>query len=621
MRGARIKLGAVVVCALWLGLAGGAQAPSLQITPLDPLLSVARVQQFGVTNAVLPTSVSAGGEYTCTTLSNGTARCTGRNQFRQLADGTWNNSSVLVTTSLTNVSQVVAGDEFACALLRDGTVSCWGLGESGQRGDGLFTTFADPAVVGGISGATALASGYSHACVLLTDRSLQCWGRNDLGELGTGTFADPMTGPVGSAVPVAVTGISNAVAIATGAYHTCAVLADATVQCWGANGGAQLGDGTITSRATPAAVPGVTNAIAVTGGGAHTCALRGDGTVLCWGDNEFGQLGDGTGARGYSPVQVAGVTNAVAIAGGWRHTCAILADGSAWCWGQNEFGQLGDGTTTSRATPVRVLGIPTARNVTAGWWHHSCALLTDGSVWCWGANDWGQHGNGTTISSTTPMMMVGAGISWTSSSPAVATIDSRGLATAVDSGTTTINATDASGAVASTTLTVRPRALLSVARTGGGGGSIISDLAGIVCGVDCSKLYDVGTTVTLTATPNPRSTFRGWSGCDSASGLTCTVTVNAATTVTARFELKVFALTVAKTGLGAPLGTVTWSPQGADCGGDCSQHTIDTVVTLTASPSLLFTGWTGCDSVSGNVCTVKMSDVRSVTAAFLGTPQ
>jgi alpha-tubulin suppressor-like RCC1 family protein len=104
-------------------------------------------------------------------------------------------------------------------------------------------------------------------------------------------------------------------------------------------------------------------------------------------------------------VQVVGISGAVDISAGWRHACARLGDGTVRCWGQNANGQLGNGTTTQSTVPVQVSGITGAVAVTAGWWHHSCALLGDGTVRCWGANDWGQFGNGTRTSSTTPVTM------------------------------------------------------------------------------------------------------------------------------------------------------------------------------------------------------------------------
>src|SRR5438874_11587619 len=160
------------------------------------------------------------------------------------------------------------------------------------------------------------------------------------------------------------------------------------------------------------------------------------------------------------------------------------------CWGQGQFGQLGNGTTTNRTTPVAVSGIAGAVGVTAGWWHHSCALLGGGTVQCWGANDWGQFGNGTMNSSSTPVTMTGPGVAWASSNPSVATINAAGLATGVNPGTTTITATDSSGASASTTLTVVEQTAqftLSVVLAGTGTGSVSSNPPGINCGTDCSE--------------------------------------------------------------------------------------------------------------------------------------
>jgi len=593
----------------------------MSVTPADPTISAGQTQQFSASGAVTPTGVSAGGEYTCVRLPDGTAQCTGRNQFGQHGNGTLDNSFVLDTVSgITTATRVLAGDEYACALLADGTVKCWGLGESGQRGDGSFGTFTPgdvPVAVGGLTGAVSLAAGYGHTCALLADATMRCWGGNREGELGNGTTSIP-----GTAHPVAVSSLTSATALTTGAYHTCALLADSTVKCWGRNGQGQLGNGTVTDSSTPVQVEtgfgplsGVT---ALAGGGAHSCALLANGTVRCWGENSEGQLGDGSTFGKPNGIWVTGISTAIAISAGWEHSCAVLADGTARCWGANAFGQVGDGTTTRRTTPVTVSGITGAVAVTAGWWHHSCALLGDGMVRCWGANDWGQLGNGTTTDAHSPVTMSGTGVTWTSSNTAVATIDSTGRATGVGAGTTTITATDAAGASASTTLTVVGDVTLSVFRTGAGTGTVTSNPAGINCGTDCSEAYVSGTVVTLTATAAGNSTFAGWSGCDTVSGATCTVTVSSGRTATAAFDLQRFTLTVNKTGLLSGQGGVTSNPPGIDCGSDCSEaYTSGTVVTLTASPSMLFGSWSGCDSVSGATCTVTVTSTRSVTAGFV----
>jgi hypothetical protein len=191
----------------------------------------------------------------------------------------------------------------------------------------------------------------------------------------------------------------------------------------------------------------------------------------------------------------------------------------------------------------------------------------------------------------------------------------------VGRGTTTITATDPFGNSGSTTLTVTQQLTLAVIKQGDGLGSVTSNPAGITCGSTCSASFTSDKPVTLTATQGPDSIFTGWTGCDSVSGATCTVTMSATRTVTAIFMLQRFTLTVSKTGIGK--GTVTSSPAGINCGTACSSdYVINTSVTLTATPEMtsIFNGWTGCDSVSGATCTVTMRSATSVTANFVGVP-
>jgi alpha-tubulin suppressor-like RCC1 family protein len=522
--------------AVWLTLSAYVLVATLTVTPADPAISVGQSVQFAANGTLVAAAVGAGGEYTCLRLPNGSVLCTGRNQFGQLGDGTMQNSSVLVPVSgLSTVTALAAGDEFACAVLADGTARCWGLGESGQRGDGQFSTFAlEPVQVAGLTNAVTISAGYGHACALIADGTMRCWGSNAHGQLG-----NPSTGPGGSAVPVAVTGLTGIVAITAGAYHTCALRSDTTLSCWGDNTQGQLGNGTRTSASSPVAVNNINNVRAVSGGGVHTCAALNDGSAYCWGENEFGQLGNGTFRDSQNPVPVTDITTAVGVSAGWRHACVVLAEGAVRCWGQNAFGQLGDGTVTGAGTPTQVAGLTRAIAVNAGWWHHSCALLDDGAVQCWGTNEWGQFGNGTTTSSTTPITMTGTGVSWTSSDPSVATIDASGRATGIAAGLTTITATDATGSTGDTTLTVieppPPPVMLTVTKTGllAGSGTVSSNPAGITCGSDCSESFAVSTVVTLTASPSVL--FESWSGCDAVSGATCTVTMSAARSVSANF--------------------------------------------------------------------------------------
>ena len=137
-------------------------------------------------------------------------------------------------------------------------------------------------------------------------------------------------------------------------HHTCALLVDNTVKCWGYNDSGQLGDGTTTDSTTPVSVSGIDNATAISSGLIHTCALLSNNTLKCWGNNGKGRLGDGTTTDRATPDSVSDIDNATAISSGAKHNCAVLSDNTLQCWGGNSHGQLGDGTTTYRHTPVSV---------------------------------------------------------------------------------------------------------------------------------------------------------------------------------------------------------------------------------------------------------------------------
>jgi hypothetical protein len=449
----------------------------------------------------------------------------------------------------------------------------------------------------------------------VSDSTVQCWGRNQDGQLGNGdsTTDVPLPAPVQGLGPVAD--------FAAGGYHACAIMSDRSVKCWGRNVRGQVGDGTTDSPvAQPHAVGGLSNVASLSLGTYHSCALLQDRTVQCWGQNDYGQIGAQGVAFSATPVAVSGITNAVSIATGFLHTCALLADGTMRCWGHNDFGQLGDGTTTSSATPVLVQGIANPRAISLGE-GHTCALMPDASVTCWGENDLGEFGNGTATNSLSPVQVHATGMTWTSSRPEIATVSPAGVVTGIGRGIATIGVSDAFGNSGSTTASVRQLLTLNVLRQGDGSGSVTSVPLGINCGATCSAQFLSDSSVTLTATPAPSSTFIGWTGCDAVSGMTCTVNMTDSRSATAIFMLKRFTLAVTKTGIGR--GTVTSSPQGINCGTGCSSDFVaGTVVTLTASPALgsLFTGWSGCDAVSGSTCTVAMSATRSVSAGFLGLP-
>jgi len=237
---------------------------------------------------------------------------------------------------------------------------------------------------------------------------VKCWGNNQVGQLGNGTFTE--VGP-----PADVIGLSGEVkTISAGSIHTCALLTSSAVKCWGANYHGALGDGTTEHQASPADVIGLSSGvIAIDAGEMYTCVLLENGGVKCWGRNQYGQLGDGTTTERTSPVEVIGLSSGVAAisAGGGSgtgsHTCALLSSGGVKCWGSNDGGQLGDGTTENRYAPVDVVGLDgDAVGIMTGP-NHTCARLSSGKVQCWGDNRFAELGDGTLVNKNVPVTISG----------------------------------------------------------------------------------------------------------------------------------------------------------------------------------------------------------------------
>jgi alpha-tubulin suppressor-like RCC1 family protein len=300
-------------------------------------------------------------------------------------------------------SPISGGYVHNCAVLPDGRVKCWGSNIWGQLGIGSPPPpdyYYSPVPVVEIDTAMRVTAGITHSCAVLSDGSIECWGENNRGQLGNNSTSNAYT-------PVFVVGITNAAEAAAGEHHSCALLSDGMVMCWGENSEGQLGNGTRTNSLIPVSVIGINTAMAVAAGYRHSCALLLDGTVRCWGFNNSGQLGTGTWVlRSLVPVAVSGINTAIAIDAAAYHTCALLSDGSARCWGEGILGVLGYGNTNNSNMPVSVSGIDNAVAIATGDLH-GCALLSDETMKCWGYNYYGELGDGTTTDSYVPVAVNG----------------------------------------------------------------------------------------------------------------------------------------------------------------------------------------------------------------------
>jgi len=303
-------------------------------------------------------AIAAGGAQTCAVLSGGAVDCWGARAA----------ATPVAVKGVSGAMSVSVGADHACALLGSGGVQCWGADGDGQLGG---AGGSGAVAVAGVRAAIAVAAGAQHSCALIAGGSVQCWGANGYGQLGTGTSAGPQScaGAACSRVAVAVAGVSGAVAIAAGNDHTCAILAGGTVDCWGYNFAAELGIGTSSGPAVcsgggwcsahAVAVEGLSGASAISAGGDHTCAIAA-GALDCWGYNSYGQLGDGQSGGpqtcywqlvrcAKAPVATDSLARVAAVAAGGDHTCALLAGGAVRCWGADWFGDLGDGAAAPQA--------------------------------------------------------------------------------------------------------------------------------------------------------------------------------------------------------------------------------------------------------------------------------
>lgn len=380
----------------WGSNGDGLLGDGTRINRLNPV-------QIGVSNNWF--SISTSKSHTLGLKTDGTLWAWGYNGAGGLGDGTDIDQTVPIRIGTdSNWVSMASGFLFSLGLKADGTLWAWGYNDVGRLGNGNTTNSFIPIQIGVENNWTAISVGLNHSLALKANGTLWAWGDNSYGQLGDGTTNNSM-------IPIQIGNSNNWTSISAGVAHSTALKADGTLWTWGDNSTYELGDGTNIKSLYPIQITNANNWVAISSGGSHNLAIKSDGTLWSWGYNLSGQVGDGTAISKTVPTQIGVSNNWVSVSGGSVHSLAVQADGSIWSWGYNADGSLGDGTIINKSNPSQIgLSRSELLNVVCGL-SHSLALKSDGTLWAWGLNDYGQLGNGSLNSSNTPIQ-IGTDNNW-----------------------------------------------------------------------------------------------------------------------------------------------------------------------------------------------------------------
>ena len=337
-------------------------------------------------------------------------RTWGYNGYGQLGNTAGTISPATTAGGGTNWKQVAAGYHRTAAIKTDGTLWTCGYNDRGQLGDNTTVNKSSPVTIfNGGNIWKQVACGYFHNLAIKTDGTLWGWGWNNNGQLGDNTQGHKSS-PV-----TTIAGGTNWKQVEGGYGHTAAVKTDGTLWTWGYNNNGQLGDNTTVAKLSPVTtITGGTNWKQVACGYYHTAAIKTDGTLWTWGFDFYGTLGDNTTVAKSSPVTtITGGNNWKQVSCGRHHTAAIKTDGTLWTWGRNYNGGLGDNSDyVHKSSPVTTAGGGTNWKYIDCGFYNTAAIKTDGTLWTWGTNGYGQLGDNTSVTKLSPVTTIAGGTNW-----------------------------------------------------------------------------------------------------------------------------------------------------------------------------------------------------------------
>lgn len=338
--------------------------------------------------------LNSGTAHTCAILDTHETYCWGANWAGQLGASTGFSNVPVPVESDRGFTMVSAGHSHTCGIDEKGRGYCWGNGVYGQLGNGKSGDGASsrvPVAVQTDLALSSIAASGNHSCAITTDGDLICWGQGRFGQLGNGSNDD-------SSSPIPVLSRDRFASVSVGFYQSCAVTDHGKLYCWGASWGP-------VPVLLAAEVLFTSISVGKGDSDAHACAVAVDGMLYCWGSGLAGKLGNGELGELSLPTAVAEELRFSVVSTGANHTCGIAHAGTAYCWGSNWRGQLGNTTSPDQCpeiyeggelpcskTPVPVSGKRRYTAISAGAWH-TCAMTSDGAVYCWGSNGAGQLGS------------------------------------------------------------------------------------------------------------------------------------------------------------------------------------------------------------------------------------